>query len=92
MLQLLPQAMFILAAAPHPAAAKLWADFMLSQSGQKIMVDNEAMMSGRSGFVSPLPDYAPPIESLNIIKIDWEKMTPADMEKARAEWLSIFNP
>jgi iron(III) transport system substrate-binding protein len=89
---LLPQAMFILAAAPHPAAAKLWVDFMLSDTGQKIMVDNEAMMSGRSGFVSPLPEYAPAIESLNIVKIDWEKLTAADMAKARAEWLGIFNP
>jgi iron(III) transport system substrate-binding protein len=89
---LLPQAMFILAAAPHPAAAKLWVDFLLSDVGQKIMVDNEALMSGRSGFVSPNPAYAPPIESLNVIKIDWRKLTPADMEKARAEWRSIFNP
>ncbi len=89
---LLPQAMFILAAAPHPAAAKLWIDFMLSDVGQKIMVDNEAMMSGRSGFVSPIPAYAPPIESLNVIKIDWDKLTTADMEKAREEWRSIFNP
>jgi iron(III) transport system substrate-binding protein len=89
---LLPQAMFILAAAPHPAAAKLWFDFMLSDVGQKLMVDNEAMMSGRSGFVSSIPTYAPPIESLNIIKIDWDKLTRADMTKARAEWLSIFNP
>jgi iron(III) transport system substrate-binding protein len=89
---LLPQAMFILASAPHPSAAKLWTDFVLSETGQKIIVDNEAMMSGRSGFVSPLPDYAPSIDSLNVIKIDWDKITPADMEKARAEWLSIFNP
>lgn len=89
---LLPQAMFILAAAPHPAAAKLWVDFMLSDVAQKIMVDNEAMMSGRSGFVSPLPEYAPAIESLNIVKIDWEKLSAADMETARAEWLAIFNP
>ncbi len=89
---LLPQAMFILASAPHPAAAKLWTDFVLSDIGQKIMVDHEAMISGRSGFVSPLPEYAPPIESLNIIDIDWEKMTVADMEKARAEWEGIFNP
>ena len=89
---LLPQAMFILAAAPHPAAAKLWIDFMLSDVGQKIMVENEAMMSGRNGFVSPNPLYAPPIESLNVIKIDWDKVTTADMEKARAEWQSIFNP
>lgn len=89
---LLPQAMFILADAPHPAAAKLWTDFMLSDVGQKIMVDNEAMMSGRNGFVSPNPVYAPPIESLNVIKIDWDKLTTVDMEKARAEWQSIFNP
>ena len=51
---LLPQPMFILAAAPHPAAAKLWIDFMLSDVGQKIMVDNEATISGRGGFVSPI--------------------------------------
>jgi iron(III) transport system substrate-binding protein len=89
---LLPQAMFILAAAPHPAAAKLWIDFMLSDAGQKIMVDKEAIMSGRSGFVSPLPDYAPAMESLNVIKIDWKLVTQADMEKARLEWIGIFNP
>lgn len=89
---LLPQAMFILAKAPHPAAAKLWVDFVLSEAGQKIIVENEATISGRSGFASPLPLYAPPIDKLNVIKIDWEKLTPADMEKARAEWLSVFNP
>jgi iron(III) transport system substrate-binding protein len=88
----LPQAMFILAAAPHPAAAKLWIDFMLSAAGQKIMVDKEAIMSGRSGFVSPLPDYAPPMESLNVIKIDWSKVSQEDMENARMEWIGIFNP
>ena len=89
---LLPQSMFILAAAPHPAAAKLWIDFMLSEQGQKIMVDNEAMMSGRSGFKSPLPEYAPPIDSLNVINVDWEKISTSDMAKARAEWQEIFNP
>ncbi len=89
---LLPQAMFILAAAPHPAAAKLWIDFILSDIGQKIMVNSEAVMSGRSGFVSPIPDYAPAIESLNVIKIDWNTVSQDDMEKARQEWISIFNP
>lgn len=56
------------------------------------IVENEAMISGRSGFVSPVPAYAPAIENLNVIKVDWEKMTAADMTKARDEWLSIFNP
>ncbi|MBI4193629.1 MAG: extracellular solute-binding protein [Betaproteobacteria bacterium] len=89
---LLPQAIFILAKAPHPSAAKLWIDFILSEAGQKILVENEALISGRAGFVSPIPDYAPPIEKLNVIKIDWEKITADDQNKAKAEWLSIFKP
>jgi iron(III) transport system substrate-binding protein len=89
---LLPQAMFIPAKAPHPAAGKLWVDYILSEEGQKIVVQGEAMISGRDGFVSPLPEYAPPIDKLNVIKIDWEKITEADQTKAKQEWLSIFNP
>ncbi len=89
---LLPQAMFILASAPHPAAAKLWLDFQLSEAGQAILVKNEALISGRTGFKSPVPDYAPGIDTLKLITIDWTSLTTADMQKARAEWSSIFNP
>jgi ABC-type Fe3+ transport system substrate-binding protein len=89
---LLPQAIFILAKAPHPSAAKLWLDFILSEAGQKIVVEHEALISGRAGFVSPIPEYAPPIDKLNVIKIDWEKVTAEDESKAKAEWLSIFKP
>lgn len=89
---LMPQAMFILAKAPHPNAAQLWLDFVLSEQGQAILVKHEALISGRTGFKSPLPEYAPPIDDLNVVKVDWEKITPADMEKARAEWLSVFLP
>ena len=89
---LLPQAMFILKSAPRPAAAKLWVDFILSETGQKILVEKEALISGRSGFVSPIPEYAPSIDKLNVIKIDWEKITTADLNTAKAEWVSIFTP
>jgi iron(III) transport system substrate-binding protein len=89
---LLPQAIFVLAKAPHPSAAKLWMDFILSEAGQKILVEYEALISGRTGFASPIPDYAPPIDKLNVIKIDWEKVTAEDESKAKAEWLSIFKP
>ena len=89
---LLPQAQFITAKAPHPNAAKLWLDFVLSEEGQRIIVNGEAMISGRSGFKSPLPDYAPPIDSLNVMKMDWAKISTADMNKARAEWVGMFNP
>ena len=33
---LLPQSMFILKKAPHPNAAKLWIDFILSERGQTV--------------------------------------------------------
>jgi iron(III) transport system substrate-binding protein len=89
---LLPQAIFILSKAPHPNAAKLWLDFILSDVGQTILVEKEALISGREGFKSPIPEYAPPIEKLNVIKIDWEKMTTEDQNKAKTEWLSIFKP
>ena len=89
---LLPQAQFITSKAPHPNAAKLWLDFVLSEEGQRIIVNGEAMISGRSGFKSPLPEYAPPIDSLNVIKMDWAKISTADMNKARSEWTEMFNP
>ena len=89
---LLGQDSFILAKAPHPNAAKLWLDFVLSEQGQTILAKREALISGRSGFKSPLPDYAPSIDALPVIKMDWDKITEDEVRKAKAEWLSIFNP
>jgi iron(III) transport system substrate-binding protein len=89
---LLPQATFIIKGAPHPAAAKLWIDFILSETGQDILVRNEALISGRTGFKSPIPDYAPAIDDLHLIQVDWKSVTTADMKKAREEWTSVFNP
>ncbi len=89
---LLGQGSFILAKAPHPNAAKLWLDFMLSEQGQTILAGREALVSGRSGFKSPLPEYAPPIDQLKLIKMDWGAITTDDLNKARAEWVSLFNP
>ncbi len=89
---LLPQNMFILKKALHPNAAKLWIDFILSEQGQNLIVKGEALISGRAGFKSPLPEYAPPIESLKVIPIDWEKTSTADLQKLRQEWVGMFNP
>jgi iron(III) transport system substrate-binding protein len=89
---LLGQGSFILAKAPHPNAAKLWLDFTLSEQGQKILALREALISGRSGFTSPLPLYAPAIDTMKLIKVDWDSITPDDLRKAKEEWLSLFNP
>ena len=89
---MMPQSMFALAKAPHPNAAKLWIDFILSEEGQSILVKGEALMSGRSGFKSPLPEYAPPIESLKLIKMDWKGLSTDQLKRVRSEWTAIFNP
>jgi ABC-type Fe3+ transport system substrate-binding protein len=89
---LMAQAMFILKAAPRPNAAKLWVDFLLSDEGQQILARNEALVSGRSNFKSPMPDYAPNIDSMKLIKVDWKSMSNDDLKKARSGWENIFNP
>jgi iron(III) transport system substrate-binding protein len=85
-----PNVTFIMAGAPHPNAAKLWMDFLHSQKGQQIIVEREALVSARANFQSPLPEYAPNIDTLNIIKLDWESITPEQLKEARDEWAAIF--
>lgn len=89
---LLAPSTFILAKAPHPNAAKLWIDFILSETGQQILTESEALISGRAGFKSAIPEYSPPIESLKLIKLDWSTLTAEDLAKAKADWLATFNP
>jgi iron(III) transport system substrate-binding protein len=89
---LLPQSVFILKQAPHPNAAKLWIDFVLSEGGQTLLVKGEALISGRAGFRSPLPEYAPALESIKTIKVDFENTSKAELQKKREEWVGIFNP
>ena len=84
--------LFRSAKAPHPNAAKLWMDFLLSEAGQTILSKKEALVSTRSGFKSPLPEYAPAIDSLKLIPMDWTKIGVEEIKKGKAEWQSIFTP
>lgn len=86
---LLPQVMFVVANSPHPAAAKLWFDFVLTQEGQEIFVKSDSVFSGRSGFKSPRPEI-PALEDMKTIPMDWLKLTEADLQNARNEWLTMF--
>lgn len=88
---LMPQCMFIPTEAPHPNAAKLWLDFMLTPPAQEILARREAMSSGRTGFESPVPDYAPNISSMKLIDVDWKALKTADLERARSDWRHIFS-
>lgn len=87
---LIGQTMHILKAAPHPAAAKLWLDFVLSEEGQTIIGRMEGTASGRASFKPPVEGILPPIEQINAITVDWEKVTPDVMQKYRAEWAGIY--
>jgi iron(III) transport system substrate-binding protein len=87
---LIPQATFMLRQAPHPNAAKLYTEYFLSEKGQKVYVKGEAVSSGRNRFKSPVPKFAPPIEDVKAIDIDWTKVTPEEFDKGRQEWMSIF--
>jgi ABC-type Fe3+ transport system substrate-binding protein len=88
-LVVLPQMMWVFAKAPHPSAAKLWFDFVLSQEGQAIFVQNEFTRSARAGFKSPHPEL-PGLDQTKTIPMEWLKYTEADLKKARDEWTSIF--
>lgn len=89
---LLPQTTFILKATPHPNAAKLWIDFVLSEQGQSIISRREALISGRSGFTSSLPDWVPEFGAVKVIKIDWSQMNAERLKQYRSEWETIFTP
>ncbi|HET9902613.1 MAG TPA: extracellular solute-binding protein [Xanthobacteraceae bacterium] len=85
----IPQNTFIFKDAPHPNAAKLWLDFILSEEGQTILAGKEYLMSGRSGFKHPVKDY-PTIENTKSIAPDYEHVTHEEMQKYRDEYRSIF--
>ncbi|MPZ87951.1 MAG: extracellular solute-binding protein [Nitriliruptorales bacterium] len=87
---LVPQNWAILEQAPHPNAAKLLIDFVFSEEGQRVYQDGEAAISGRAGFESPSDKWAPPLEELNVIEMDWASITPQDEEEALEEWREIF--
>jgi len=55
-------------------------------------VKGEAMVSGRSGFKSPLPEYAPSIDALKLINVDWPGLSTEKLKVLRDEWTAIFNP
>lgn len=90
---LLGQPYGILAKAPHPNAAKLFIDFMYSEKGMKVYIDMEKVIAVRDNMNVPddIKKFSPPISELNVIPIDWTKLTEADLKKYQQEFGEIFN-
>ena len=41
-------------------------------------------------FKARVPDYAPNIEAMKLIDVNWRDLTEKDFEAARNDWRAIF--
>lgn len=82
-----PTAHVIVANAPHPNAARLLSDFLLSTEGQKLVVDTFTGVSFRPDAVMK---YHPPFNKIKFVPVDYEKFSNTDREKLLNEWRAIF--
>jgi iron(III) transport system substrate-binding protein len=70
---LLPQTTTILAAAPHPATARLFIDYMRSLRGTQLLMDSGAtLFYGRPGIVSPDKVILPDLGDISIADFNWD--------------------
>jgi hypothetical protein len=81
----MPWAPIILSDAPHPAASKLLIDFLRSEHGACTVRDAGAyVMFGRPGIKSRMPEFLPPLETINVIDFDWDYYgSPEAIKKTR---------
>jgi ABC-type Fe3+ transport system substrate-binding protein len=71
---LIPFPAIIMASAPHPAASKLFIDFVRSAHGTQTMMDAGALLFfGRPGVKPKYPDILPRAEDVKAIPFDWDK-------------------
>ena len=82
-----PTAHVIAANAPHPNAAKLLSDFLLSADGQKLVVETFTGVSYRTDTTMK---HHPPFNQIKFVPVDYEKLAATDREKLLNEWRSIF--
>jgi ABC-type Fe3+ transport system substrate-binding protein len=78
--------------APHPAAAKLFIEFMLTKEGADVFVEGESMYTFLKGY-SPPPEAAPWLFDLNKTRLLGLKDWIASAKEAKAvrdEWQQRF--
>lgn len=81
----------ILAHSPDPAAAELFMDFLLSKSGQQIIVDKEGLTSLLPGITMPKAQqkYSPAsLAAAHAIPVNWSA-GQATLNKYLSEWNSL---
>ena len=82
----------ILAKAPHPNAAKLFAEFMVSKEGQQLFLDAEGQWPLRTdvSYSDEVKRYLTPLDQVKALTNDWDAITPQARDEARAEFRKIF--
>ena len=73
------------AGAPHPAAAKLLADFIISEPVQRFLVENEATIP-LTGGIEPPPHVRP---DATYVRPELQELT-ANLETVIGEWRRLF--
>src|SRR6266852_1056418 len=83
----------ILKGAPHPNAAKLFVDFLLSEEGARLFALGEGAFVFRDGFNPPaeVAPFLPALDQLKAVPMDWARITNQDRERARENFRKAFN-
>jgi ABC-type Fe3+ transport system substrate-binding protein len=97
----LPIGAVIMTKTKHPNMAKLFIDYWRSVRGHHKLLEYNPLNSGRplpphknpdiNKFILADDGIAPPLDRVNIIPIDWGKVTHKDVKKWRAEFNSVFS-
>ena len=83
----------ILKGAPHPNAAKLFVDFLLSEEGATLFARGEGAFVFRDGFTPPaeVAPFLPALDQVKAVPMDWARITNQDRERARENFRKAFN-
>jgi iron(III) transport system substrate-binding protein len=83
----IPSPIAITTAAPNPAGARAVVDFILSQPGQKILVEIGNFYPVRSDVAPPVG--APPLDTIRALDIDWNTLA-AEIDAISTLWESLY--
>lgn len=86
---IIPSPIAITADAPNPDAAKVFVDYLLSVSGQEIVVRLGSFYPARTD-VAP-PAGAPPLDTINALDVDWKQLA-TEAEDINLFWESVYGP
>ncbi|MDH3605626.1 MAG: extracellular solute-binding protein [Acidimicrobiia bacterium] len=83
----IPSPIAITTDAPNPAAARAVIDFILSQPGQKILVEIGNFYPVRSDVAPPVG--APPLDAITALDVDWKELA-GEIDAISTLWESLY--